>query len=139
VVAVVWANTLASSYFSVSQALSFGANDIGMAFAVAFLAQEIADATLPGGPLDSLRRAVLPVVSAAGGVVGTVAVYVTYFRFGDELNLLQGWPTVCGVDITFCYLIATSIFRHRSPITFVLLLAIASDVVRVLIVPTALP
>ena len=134
-----WANTLASSYFSVSQALSFGVNDIAWPSPWRSSPKEIADATLPGGPLDSLWRAVLPVVSAAGGVVGTVAVYVTYFRFGDELNLLQGWPTVCGVDITFCYLIATSIFRHRSPITFVLLLAIASDVVRVLIVPTALP
>jgi NhaA family Na+:H+ antiporter len=138
-IAIVWANAYASSYFQFAEMMSFAVNDVGMAFALAFLAQEVVEATLPGGTLHPWRRAILPIVAAAGGAVGAGAVYAAYIGSGDELNLLQGWPIACAVDVTFCYLIAAAIFRHRAARTFVLLLALASDAMGLLLVSYRYP
>ena len=54
-IALVWANTDAVSYFEVAQALAFAVNDIGMAFVLAYLAQEVIEAALPGGALHPWR------------------------------------------------------------------------------------
>jgi NhaA family Na+:H+ antiporter len=134
VLAIVWANTYASSYFQFSHTLLFAVNDVGLAFGFAYLAQEVVEATLPGGTLHPWRRALLPVVAAVGGVIGATAVYDAYILSGDELNLLPGWPIACAVDIAFCYFIAASIFRRGAAVTFLLLLAIASDAIGLVIV-----
>ena len=100
--ALVWASTSPVSYFRFAEALSFAVNDIGLAFAFAFLAQEVVEATLPGGTLHPWRRAALPLVAAAGGTLGAVAVYLAFIRSGDESMLAEGWPIAasgrpCGV------------------------------------------
>jgi len=138
-VAIVWANTAATSYFQTARALAFVVNDIGMAFALAFLAQEIVEAMLPGGTLHPWRRAVLPIVAAIGGMLGAVAVYGAYILSGDQDNLLPGWPIACAVDVAFCYFIAAGIFRRGAAVTFLLLLAIASDAVGLVIVSYRYP
>src|SRR5262245_32968114 len=71
-IALVWANTGAESYFEFAQRLSFVVNEIGMAFFFALLAQEVVEATIPGGALHSWRKWVLPIVAAAGGIAGAV-------------------------------------------------------------------
>ena len=43
-IAIVWANTDAVGSFQVAQALAFVVNDIGMAFVLAYLAQEVIEA-----------------------------------------------------------------------------------------------
>lgn len=138
-IAIVWANTYGSSYFQFAHTLSFAVNDVGMAFAFGFLAQEVVEATLPGGTLHPWRRAMLPVVAAVGGVIGATAVYDAYILSGDQLNLLPGWPIACAVDIAFCYFIAASIFRRGAAVTFLLLLAIASDAIGLVIVSYRYP
>ena len=56
------------SYEHVSHALHFAVNDIGMVFFFALAAKEIVEATLPGGPLGSLREAAVPLMAAVGGM-----------------------------------------------------------------------
>jgi NhaA family Na+:H+ antiporter len=129
VIALVWANTDAVGYFQVAQALAFVVNDIGMAFALAYLAQEVIEAALPGGTLHPWRRTVVPVIAGAGSALGAIAVYAAYIRAGDEAVLAQGWPIACAVDVLFCLAIARSIFHRSAAVAFVLLLAITSDVV----------
>jgi Na+:H+ antiporter, NhaA family len=129
VIAVVWANTDGDSYFRVAQALAFAVNDIGMAFGLAYVAQEVIEATLPGGTLYPWRRAMLPVIAGVGGTVGAIAVYVAYIHSTDEAVLAQGWPIACGVDIFFCLALARMVFRRSVTVAFPLLLAISSDVI----------
>ena len=129
VIAVVWANTYADSYFQAAQTLAFAVNDIGMAFVLAYLAQEVIEAALPGGTLHPWRRTIVPVIAGIGGALGAIAVYSAYVRSGDEEVLAQGWPVACAVDILLCLAIARSIFPRGVAPTFLLLLAIASDVV----------
>jgi NhaA family Na+:H+ antiporter len=127
-IAVIWANTDGVGYFQVAQALAFAVNDIGMAFALAYLAQEVIEATLPGGTLHPWRRALMPVIAGVGGSLGAIAVYAAYIHAGDEEVLAQGWPIASAVDIVFCLAIARSVFGRSVAVTFLLLLAIASDV-----------
>jgi NhaA family Na+:H+ antiporter len=128
-IAIVWANASPVGYFQVAQALAFAVNDIGMAFVLAYLAQEVIEAALPGGALHPWRRTVVPVIAGVGGSLGAIAVYATYVHVGDEEVLAQGWPIASAVDMVFCLAIARSIFRRSPAVTFLLLLAIASDVV----------
>jgi Na+:H+ antiporter, NhaA family len=139
VVAIVWANTAAPSYFQTARALAFVVNDIGMAFALAFLAQEVVEATLPGGTLHPWQRTALPIVAAAGGMVGAAATYKAYVLSGDQTNLLPGWPIACAVDVAFCYFVAASVFMRGAAVTFLLLLAIASDAIGLVIVSYRYP
>lgn len=129
VIAIVWANTYSVSYFQVAQALAFVVNDIGMAFALAYLAQEVIEAALPGGALHPWRRTMVPVIAGVGGTLGAVAVYAAYIHAGDEEVLAQGWPIASAVDLLFCLAIARTIFRGSVAVAFGLLLALASDVV----------
>jgi len=128
-VAVVWANTYAVTYFRIAQALAFVVNDIGMAFVFAYLAQEVIEAALPGGTLHPWRRTMVPFIAAIGGTAGAIAVYVAYIQSGDQLNLTRGWPIVCAVDVLLCVAVARAIFRRSAAVTFVALLAIASDAI----------
>jgi Na+/H+ antiporter NhaA len=108
-IALVWANTAPVSYFQVAQALAFVVNDVGMAFGLAYLAQEMIEATLPGGALHPWRRTMVPVIAGVGGTLGAIAVFAAYVRSGDEAVLAQGWPIVCGVDVVFCLALARAI------------------------------
>jgi Na+:H+ antiporter, NhaA family len=128
-IAIVWAGADAVSYFRVAQALAFAVNDIGMALVLAYLAQEVVEAALPGGMLHPWRRALVPVIAGVGGSLGAVAVYAAYIHAGDEDVLAQGWPIACAVDILLCLAIARSIFRRSVAVSFLLLLVITSDVV----------
>ena len=91
VVAIVWANTASESYFRVAQALAFPVNDIGVAFGLGSLAQEVLEATGPDGSMPSWRHVLLAVIVAVGGTIGAAATYSTYIRFTDEQILAQGW------------------------------------------------
>jgi len=138
-VAILWANTAAPSYFQTAGALAFAVNDIGMAFALAFLAQEIVEAMLPGGTLHPWQRAALPIVAAIGGMLGAVAAYDAFILSGDQNNLLPGWPIACAIDVAFCYFIAASIFRRGAAVTFLVLLAIVTDAIGLVIVSYRYP
>ena len=137
--ALVWASTSPVSYFRFAEALSFAVNDIGLAFAFAFLAQEVVEATLPGGTLHPWRRAALPLVAAAGGTLGAVAVYLAFIRSGDESMLAEGWPIAASVDLVVSYAVARSIFRRGAGVSVLLLLTIASNVIGLVLVSHRYP
>ena len=139
IVALVWANTAAESYFELAEALAFVVNDVGMAFAFAFLMQEVVEALLPGGTLHSWRRALMPIVAAAGGTLGAIAAYALYVRFADEPVLAFGWPIASAVDLAVGFALARSIFRRHAAVTFLLLLIIVSDTIGLLLVSQRFP
>jgi NhaA family Na+:H+ antiporter len=129
VLALAWANMRADSYFAFAHAWSFAVNDAGMALFFALVTQEIVEALLPGGALDTWRRAMLPIVAALGGLLGSVLLYVGYLRYVGEVMLSQAWPCAGAVDLVFSYFLAKAIFRRRPGVAFTLLLAVASDIV----------
>jgi NhaA family Na+:H+ antiporter len=104
-VALVWANASAESYFRFASRFAFAVNDVGMALFFALIAQEVLEATMPGGALHTWRRAALPIVAAVGGTVGAVGAYEVFVFAGDERLLATGWPIVCGIDGVLAYLV----------------------------------
>ena len=127
-VGLAWANTFGESYFRFALPLRFPVNDIGMAFFVGLVTEEALEAVMRGGVLYHWRRTVLPIVAAAGGVLGATAVYAFYVTSQYEFMLLHGWPVAAGMDVAFAYFIAKALFpQRRGPVAFLLLLAIVSD------------
>jgi len=133
-IALVWANTAAESYFRMAQRLSFAVNEIGMAFFFALMAQEVTEAVMPGGALHSWRRWTLPIVAAAGGIIGAIAVYIGYVHLNYEYSLLPAWPIACAVDAAATYYVLRTILPRSAAVPFALLIAIVTDVVGLVIV-----
>jgi len=131
-IGLVWANTAGDSYFRVAQALAFPINDIGVAFALASLAQEVLEATGPGGTMPSWRHMLLAAAMGVGGAIAAAGTYAVYVQVTDEQVLAQGWPIVCGVDVFFGVAIARGIFRRGATVSLVVILALVSDVVALL-------
>src|SRR5882762_1048343 len=100
-----------------------------MKFVLAYLSLEVIEAALPGGTLHPCRRTLLPVIAGVGGSLGAIAVYAAYIHAGDEEVLAQGWAIACAVDTLFCLAVARGVFRRGVAVTFLLLLAIVTDVV----------
>jgi len=133
-IAIVWANTAGESYFRVAQALAFPVNDIGVAFGLASLAQEVLEAIGPGRALHTWRSALLPIAIAVGGTLGAAASYAAYLHFTDEQILADGWRIACGVDVFFCVALARVVFSRSPAISVVVLFAVLSDVLALLLI-----
>ena len=88
VVAVTWANLDTTGYEHATHPLHFWVNDVGMVFFFALAAKEVFEATLPGGPLASLRQAASPLAAAVGGMVAPAA---DLRRARDT-----AWPRIAG-------------------------------------------
>lgn len=139
-VALAWANTAGESYFRFAHTLRFAVNDIGMAFFVGVIAEEVLEAVMPGGALYRWQRTLLPVVAAIGGVLGATAVYFWYLQSTYEFMLLDGWPVAAALDVAFAYFIAKAIFpRRRGPVAFLLLLAIVSNALGIVTIAIGFP
>ena len=119
---------------------NFLINDIFMVFFFGIAAKEITEATLPGGSLNPLKKAINPLFATAGGVLGPVgfffgALYLAFqaglFPEGTELAPLQkGWGIPTATDIALAWLVARAVFGKGHPaINFLLLLAVADDAV----------
>jgi NhaA family Na+:H+ antiporter len=132
--AIVLANVAPDVYFRASQSLSFVVNDVGMAFVLAFIAQEVFEAMLPDGALYPPRRAALPALAALTGAIGAAGAYALSILSGDARNLLPGWRAVTAVDIGLCYVVVVSAFGRGGASAFALLLAIASDAIGLVLV-----
>ena len=128
------------SIFGHALTLNFLINDIFMVFFFGIAAKEITEATLPGGSLNPLKKAINPLFATAGGVLGPVgfffgALYLAFqagmFPEGTELGALQkGWGIPTATDIALAWLVARAVFGKGHPaINFLLLLAVADDAV----------
>jgi len=129
VLALIWANTYAESYFRLADALAFPVNEIGMALGLAYLAQEIVEAALPGGSLYPFNRAVVPLIGGLGGMIGASLVYAGYLALGDEQILARGWPVAGAADLVITLTVARAIFGRGAAATMALVFALTSDVI----------
>lgn len=135
--ALLWVNARPESYFTFAHALAFPVNEMAMVFFFGLIAQEIFEELMPGGALHQWRRWVVPIVAAAGGVAGAAAVYGAFISWKLEPLFHAGWPAVAGVDIAFAYFVVKSIFHRHPAVSFLLLLAVASNAAAVIaIAPT---
>ena len=138
--AVIWANVDVQSYDAVAHPLYFWVNDVGMVFFFALAAKEVFEATLPGGPLASARRAASPLAAAVGGMVAPALIYVTLASTRGPGELVRGWAIPCATDIAFSAMVARLIFPAAHPaIPFLLLLAIADDALGLLVLAAFYP
>jgi NhaA family Na+:H+ antiporter len=129
-IALVWVNMWPESYYRFTYVISFGVNDVAMAFFFALITKEVVEATVPGGVLHPWRRALLPVIAAMGATVIPAFVHVGVVDALDEPMLAVGWPVSLATDLAMAYFIARVIFSAGHPlIPFLLLLGIASDAV----------
>ena len=127
-IAMVWVNAAPESYYQVTYAIAFAVNDVAMMFFFALMTKEVVEATAPGGVLHPWRRALLPVIASIGAAVVPALIYVRVVDMLDEPVLGIAWPTALATDIAVSYFIARVIFRPHPAVMFMLLLAIASDV-----------
>jgi NhaA family Na+:H+ antiporter len=140
VAAVLWANLDFATYEAVSDPLHFWVNEIGMVFFFALAAKEVFEATLPGGPLASPRRALSSLAAAVGGMVAPAAIYLSLALILGPTDLRRGWAIPCATDIAFSAMVARLIFPMGHPaIPFLLLLAIADDALGLVILAVFYP
>ena len=141
VVGLVWANVDSSSYERFAHGpIHFAVNDVGMVFFFALATKEIIEARLPGGPLASPREAAVPLVAAAGGMLGPALLYILMAQAMGRPELFNGWAVPCATDIAFSYMAARLVFPEGHPaIPFLLLLAIADDALGLILLAVFYP
>ena len=140
VIALIWANLSPEGYERFTHPLHFAVNDVAMAFFFGLAMKEIIEATAPGGPLYSLRRAAVPVIAAVGGMAGPALLYVGMAAATGRPDLARGWAIPCATDIAFSYMVARIVFPSNSPaIPFLLLLAIADDALGLILLAAFYP
>jgi NhaA family Na+:H+ antiporter len=140
VLAVTWANLDTSGYEHTTHALHFWVNDVGMVFFFALAAKEVFEATLPGGPLASLRQAASPLAAAVGGMLAPALIFIVLATRIGPAALGRGWAIPCATDIAFSAMVARMIFSAGHPaIPFLLLLAIADDAMGLIILAVFYP
>ena len=131
--ALVWANIAAESYFRTAHALAFPVNEIGMALFLGLITQEALEAVMPGGALAAWRRWAMPLLAAAGGLLGSTFFYLGFITLKDEQVLAAAWPVAGAIDIAAGYYVLKTIFRRGAAAHFLLVLGIATNAVGVLI------
>ena len=129
-IALVWANTEPEGYFRMSQALAFPVNEIGMAFFMALMAQEVFEALMPGGALNAWRHWSLAVIGALGGVAGSMATFFVLVSLKHEAVLSPAWPVAAAIDVAAGYYLLRLIYPHRNQaLAFLLVLSVVTDVI----------
>lgn len=137
---LLWANTYFAQYTSVSGQLRFLINDIGMAFFFGIAAKEVFEAVLPGGPLDSVRKAAMPIMATIGGMILPAVIFISGALAFSRSDLLKGWAIPCATDIAFSYMVARFAFGAKHPaIPFLLIIAIADDALGLIILALFYP
>lgn len=137
---LLWANLDHPTYERFSHALHFAVNDVCMVLFFALAVKEIVEATLPGGALESRREAAVPILAAAGGMIGPAGLYAIQAVAIGRPELMPGWAVPCATDIAFSYLAARFIFPRNHPaIPFLLLLAIADDALGLILLAVFYP
>ncbi|MFD1946132.1 Na+/H+ antiporter NhaA [Nocardioides aestuarii] len=92
---------------------------------------------LVAGDLRDPRRALVPVVAAAGGVVVPVLLFVSVVTLtGGDADALVGWAVPAATDIAFA-LAVLAVVAPRVPVavrTFLLTLAVVDDLIAITII-----
>ena len=110
-------------------------NEVFMVFFFGIAAKEITESVLPGGALNSIPKAINPLMGTLGGVVGPAGMFfllafVFYGGSDDFGTVANGWAIPTATDIALAWLVARIVFGNRHPaVNFVLLLAVADDAI----------
>lgn len=126
-IALVWANTAAESYFRLIFPMTFLVNDVAMVLFFGLITKEVVEATAPSGVLHPWRRALLPVIASVGATAVPALIYMSFVDRVDEPMLAAGWPVTFATDLAFSYLVARLIFHRHPAIPFLLLLGITAN------------
>ena len=113
--------------------MAFAVNEIGMAFFLALIAQEVSKRSCPAAPCT---RGVAggcrwPRPRAASGRCCGLS-RLRHLKY--EMVLAPAWPIACAIDIAAAYYVLKTILRRGSALPFLLLLAIATDAFGLLVV-----
>jgi NhaA family Na+:H+ antiporter len=147
VVALLWVNLAPESYYHFDFDKRFGlisfhfiVNDFFMVLFFGIAAAEITQSCLPGGDLHPLRKAINPLLSTVGGIIGPVVIYLVLNAIIGDPSLRRGWGIPTATDIALAWLVASLVFGRRHPaISFLLLLAIADDAIGLAIIAIFYP
>lgn len=146
--ALIWANVDFAGYeHFIEQPLFFSAalnhtaphgvsfhflvNDLFMVLFFGMAMKEVSESFLPGGALSSVRKAAMPAIATAGGVLGPIAVFfILRAVMGPDPDIVGGWAIPTATDIAYCWLFAKFIFGPGHPgVTFLLVLAVLDDLI----------
>jgi len=138
VAAVIWANVDPASHDALLEWSPFGhgnevnfhflVNDVFMAFFFGIATKEIVESVLPGGALNPPKKAVNPLLGTLGGVLGPIAVYLSWSFLRGDTTITHGWGIPTATDIALAWLAARMVFGKGHPaVAFLLLLAVADD------------
>lgn len=118
--------------------LHFLVNDIFMVLFFGIAMKEVSESFLPGGALSSVRKAAMPAIATAGGVLGPVGLFfLLHHLFDPEISFVGGWAIPTATDIAYCWLFAGFVFGRAHPaVTFLLVLAVLDDLIGMLIIAT---
>lgn len=114
-----------------------------MALFLFFLGKELWEAlVLENGPLKG-RQALLPAGLILGGLIGAAGVWIATGQLVEtaaEAGFATGWPVPLGTDAVLAFLIGRAAFGPGHPALHLLLLvAIATDILALLVVGLAAP
>lgn len=145
--ALVWANINPQEYQSFISSpllggvnLHFVVNELFMVLFFGIAAVEITQSCLPGGDLNPPRKAINPLLSTLGGVVGPVVVYLGLNAVAGDSALTRGWGIPTATDIALAWLVARMVFGAGHPaVSFLLLLAVADDAIGLAIIAIFYP
>jgi NhaA family Na+:H+ antiporter len=150
ITALIWANADYDSYSDLwlappdshSFSFHFFINDIFMAFFFGMAMVHVTKAVSPGGSLYPLKRALAPILGTLGGVIGPTAVYLSLVAAEGVFEAqAKGWAICIATDISVAWLVATQVFGSGThpAVEFLLLLAVADDVVGLVVIAVAYP
>ena len=95
---------------------------------------------LTHGELSSVRKALVPVIAAVGGVVVPALIYLalTYLAPGGGGDAARGWPIPTATDIAFAVGVIAVFGRHLPTRmrVFLLALAVIDDLIGIVIIAT---
>ena len=142
IAALIWANTDFASYhrfvygkFWGGADFHFLVNDVFLVFFFGLVSVEIVHGMEPGGNLFPLRSTVSNLLGACGGVLLPIGIFFTLNHFIGSPAYTHGWAVPTATDVAISLLFAGLIFdRHHPAYTFLLLLAIADDVIGLVII-----
>ncbi len=115
----------------------FFVNDIFMVLFFGIAGKEVSESFLPGGALSSFKKAAMPAIATAGGVLGPIAVFFAlHAAMGLHPDVASAaWAVPTATDIAYCWLFAGLIFGRAHPaVTFLLVLAVLDDLIGMMII-----
>ena len=150
ITALLWANIDEVSYSELWQGgddphsftFHFFINDVFMAFFFGIAMVHVTTSLRPGGSLSPLKRAITPLLGTIGGVVGPAVLYLALVAIEGRFDAeAKGWAICIATDISVAWLVATMVFKSGShpAVEFLLLLAVADDVIGLIVIAIAFP